>query len=76
MNYLPVWQVGEDFPLALSTLYSGHSRQNYKWLTRVGPDGHRGRILWILIHEFNDWCLNRGLKYQLQTKTNKKDSQH
>lgn len=65
-NYFPVPQLDSRFPFAPATLYSGHSRGKYKWLTRVGPDGHRGRILWVLRDEFNQFCRARGIKYQLE----------
>lgn len=64
-NYYPVNHLDSHFPFSVTTLYSGHCRGSYPWLTRVGPDGHRGRILWILVGEFNLFCLARGIKYQL-----------
>lgn len=63
---LPTTELDSDFPFEISTLYSGRSCGRYTWLTRVGPDGHRGRILWVLVHEFNEFCRNRGIKYRLQ----------
>jgi hypothetical protein len=68
MNHFPVKSLGDDFPLELSSIYSGHSRNRFAWLTRVGPDGHKGRFLWVLVAEFNDWCRNRGVKYRLEVQ--------
>ena len=62
---IPTSELDSTFPFLPATLYSGKSRGRYKWLTRVGPDGHRGRLLWILVDEFNQFCRDRGLKYQL-----------
>ena len=69
MNHLPVQAVDADFPSSLSSIYSGNSRKRYPWLTRNGADGHRGRLLWIKVSDFNLWCLNRGVKYQLQVRS-------
>lgn len=68
MNHLPVAAVDIDFPFSLASIYSGHSRKRYPWLTRIGPDQHRGRLLWIQVAEFNHWCLNRGIEYRLQVQ--------
>jgi hypothetical protein len=74
MKYIPLCQLDSSFPFALSSLYSGHSSGRYTWLTRTGPDGHKGKNLWILIEEFNTWSRNRGLQYQLKTNQFTKDS--
>jgi hypothetical protein len=63
---IPTSALDSRFPFASSTLHSGKSRGRYPWLTRHGPDGHRGRILWILVDDFNQFCRDRGIKYQLE----------
>ncbi len=69
MNHLPISRVDNDFPFALSTPYSCHCRKKHNWLTRHGPDGHRGRNLWILVQEFNTWAESRGIQYRLPIST-------
>jgi hypothetical protein len=75
MNYIPVNQVDATFPFALATLYGYHCRKKIAWLTRIGPDGNRGRILWIKVSEFNEWCQNRGYKYRLAVDQAARSSQ-
>ena len=55
-----------SFPFATSTLYEGHCTRRYPWLSRVGPDGHRGRHLWLDVDAFNRWAQARGLSYRLR----------
>lgn len=62
---LPGLLLESRFPYATTTVYSGNSRRKYKWLTRRGPDGRVGRILWVIENSFNEFARNRGMSYQL-----------
>jgi hypothetical protein len=62
---LPVALTEARFPIAMTTIYSGRSRGTYDWLTRRGPDGLIGKILWIDVGRFNEYARKRGMPYQL-----------
>ena len=62
---LPGLLLESRFPYSTTTVYSGNSRGKYQWLTRRGPDGRLGRILWVIENSFNEFARNRGMSYQL-----------
>lgn len=74
MMHVSLSSLDSHFPFSIATLYTGRSRGRYSWLTRQGPDGHRGRFLWIDVDAFNQWCQLRGYKYQLGLNELHKDS--
>lgn len=63
---IPLAELDYSFPFERSSVYTGHSQGRYTWLTRVGPDGHRGRHLWVDVEGFNQFCENRGIRYRIE----------
>lgn len=49
-----------NLPLALCTYYQWHSRRKVNWLSRIDPEGRRGRDLWVDVDEYNEWAAPRG----------------
>ena len=46
-------------PFSQATLYTHRCRGKLKWLTRVGPHGHRTRELWIDVQSaITWWCID------------------
>jgi hypothetical protein len=70
---IPVPLLGGSFPFSISTLYSGHSRGRYPWLRREGPDGERGKFLWVDTVAFDEWASNKGKAYRFHSS--KEDGQ-
>lgn len=50
-------------PFASQTLYNGHRRGRYPWLTRNGPDGRRTRDLWVDLEKLRAWADARGYEF-------------
>ena len=48
-------------PVTVWTLYSWRHKKRVCWLTRVDPDGRRGRELWIHVPTAAEWWRARGL---------------
>ena len=48
-------------PVSIWTLYGWRRTRRVDWLTRVGPDGHQGRDLWINVAAATVWWRSRGL---------------
>jgi hypothetical protein len=59
-------RVQDSLPLALSTIYSQTSRGNWNWATRIGPDGRRGRRLWVDVDALEAWMRIRGWQHTLR----------
>lgn len=53
-----------SFPFTVNTLYSGRVRGRYPWLQREGPDGQRGKFLWVDMRAFDIWAANKGIGYR------------
>lgn len=64
-HLIPLSAVDYRFPFTVASVYSGHSKGRYGWLTRVGPNGRIGKILWIDIPAFNKFCHDTGRKYRI-----------
>ena len=47
-------------PFSLGTCYQMHSKKRVDWLTRTGPEGRRGRELWVDLDKYNEWAAPRG----------------
>lgn len=60
-------ELDSSFPYTPGTLYVGRSLGRYPWLTREGPNGRRGRRLWVDAIHFNAWAAERGLKFRLHS---------
>jgi len=58
-------RVAPDLPFALGTLYNWHYARRVNWLTRHGPNGRRGRSLWVNVDQLSVWAQARGLRLQL-----------
>lgn len=70
-------ELDSSFPYTPGTLYVGRSLGRYPWLTREGPNGRRGRYLWIDAGHFNAWAAERGLKFRLHSaETSRAEVQH
>ena len=48
-----------NIPFALGTCYQMHSKKRVDWLTRTGPEGRRGRELWVDVPGYNAWAAPR-----------------
>lgn len=66
---IPVHRLGGEFPFATRTLYNGKSSGEYTWLTREGPDGRRGRFLWLDKAKFDEWATARGISFRFNRQT-------
>lgn len=51
-----------ELPAEQQTIYKWSSKKIVDWLGRLGPDGHKGRELWIDVQKYNLWAEPRGLK--------------
>jgi hypothetical protein len=58
--------IRDAIPRSLKTLYNAHSSGRLGWLTRVGPDGRRGRDLWVDQDGLVQWASDEGINLQLQ----------
>jgi len=58
-------QVQDALPVSLASIYSQTSRGNWKWATRIGPDGRRGRRLWVDLDALASWSQARGWRLAL-----------
>jgi hypothetical protein len=60
-----LYRVQDALPVSLSSIYSQVCRGNWTWATRIGPDGRRGRRLWVDIDALGEWAQTRGLSLDL-----------
>ena len=55
---IPLDQAG--LPYSAGSLYTLRRRHGWSWMTKVGPDGHVGRILWLEPRAAAAWFAARG----------------
>ncbi|WP_439441931.1 hypothetical protein [Roseateles sp. DB2] len=55
---VPLDQAG--LPFSVGSLYTLRRRHGWLWMTKVGPDGHTGRILWVDLPAAAQWFSARG----------------
>lgn len=72
---IPMSELKGKFPFAPSTLYTGKSLGRYPWLTRHGPDGERGRYLWVDTAKFDEWAAAKGTSFRFHPQV-KEGGQH
>jgi hypothetical protein len=60
-------KVQDVLPISLASIYSQTCRGKWTWATRIGPDGRRGRRLWVDMDALAEWASSRGwqLKFSL-----------
>lgn len=62
MKLISSQALDKDFPLSPGSL----CKAKYRVFTRrEGPDGHKGRFIWLDILKFNAWAASKGYKYRL-----------
>lgn len=47
-------------PAAIDTIYDNHRKGRWPWLTRLDPEGRRGRALWIVVSDAAAWFVADG----------------
>ena len=50
----------EALPLGADSAYENHAKGRWPWLSRVGPDGSRGRDLWVDVDMAASWFIDQG----------------
>lgn len=60
-------RVKDQLHCSPSSLHSGFSRGRYPFLTRLDPQGRRGRDLWVDINSYNNWAAERGYPARIET---------
>lgn len=66
MNTLPkitLARAAQHLPFELGTLYNGHAKGRFPFLSRVGPEGRKTRELWVDVPAATDWLEARGFKF-------------
>lgn len=53
-------------PYAERTVYNGHSKGKFPWVSRISPWGCRTRELWVDLPLLVDWASIRGIAINLQ----------
>lgn len=62
---VPLSRVRNSIPLSLGSLYNARRDGRLPWLQRLGPEGRRGRKLWVDLDELAAWARLRGWKLDL-----------
>ncbi len=53
-------------PYAERTIYNGHSKGKFPWVSRISPWGSRTRELWVDLPLLVDWAAIRGIAINWQ----------
>lgn len=59
-------RVQDQLHCSPSSIHSGFSRGRYPFLTRLDPQGRRGRELWVNVELFNNWAAERGYSARIE----------
>lgn len=63
---VPFYRIALWLPISEGTAHQARSKKRIHWLTRSGPDGHCGRILWVDVDELFNWARFRGYQLSLE----------
>jgi hypothetical protein len=53
----------QSMPFEIGTLYNGHNKGRFPFLSRVSPEGRKTKEIWVDVPAATEWLEARGFKF-------------